>query len=387
MPKKGDITALGPVGVFVNVRRSFYIAVATALFGSAAQAQTPYYQGAAVTGDSVTVDLSVLDRLGPPPSLPQLLRPGSVTPLELTPPAQQGAPGQLTPNERAARLRSAPSEVPRSGLNVPSPRAATPTPVRPAPATPPQSTVRRPAPAPKPAAAAPAPEPPAPRVAATPPAPKPAPRAAPQPAERPAAPAQAARRPEPVQPATAPKPAAAPKPAPQPAAKAPAAPKPAQPAAVKPTQPAPPKPAAAPAPKPAVAAKPPDQKPEETAKTPPPKKVAAVPGEAIERGGGLTITFAPGSSDLPDNAVGALDRLAERLKSDPNMRIQLVGFARTQVESASQARRLSLFRALSVRTHLMKKGVRSTRMDVRALGNKEDDGPPDRVDLVVPSGT
>ncbi len=138
-----------------------------------------------------------------------------------------------------------------------------------------------------------------------------------------------------------------------------------------------------------TAAEPPEPKPAEAepAKPAPAKQVAAVPGEAIERNGGLTITFAPGSSDLPDNAVGALDRLADRLKSDPNLRIQLVGFARTQVESASQARRLSLFRALSVRTHLMKKGVRSTRMDVRALGNKEDDGPPDRVDLVMPSGS
>ena len=151
-------------------------------------------------------------------------------------------------------------------------------------------------------------------------------------------------------------------------------------AVVKPPPPSPAKPAPA-------AAKPPAPKPAQTAKPAQPKQVAAVPGEAIERDGGLTITFAPGSSDLPDNAVGALDRLAERLKSDPNMRIQLVGFARTQVESPSQARRLSLFRALSVRTHLMKKGVRSTRMDVRALGNKEDDGPPDRVDLVVPRGS
>ena len=141
-------------------------------------------------------------------------------------------------------------------------------------------------------------------------------------------------------------------------------------------------------PKPApAAAEPPEPKPAEVAKPAPARQVAAVPGEAIERNGGLTVTFAPGSSDLPDNAVGALDRLADRLKADPNMRVQLVGYARTQVESPSQARRLSLFRALSVRTHLMKKGVRSTRMDVRALGNKEDDGPPDRVDLVMPSGS
>jgi hypothetical protein len=31
----------------------------------------------------------------------------------------------------------------------------------------------------------------------------------------------------------------------------------------------------------------------------------------------------------------------------------------------------------------MDKGIPSTRIDVRALGNKVEDGPPDRVDVVV----
>ncbi len=47
----------------------------------------------------------------------------------------------------------------------------------------------------------------------------------------------------------------------------------------------------------------------------------------------------------------------------------------------SKARRLSLSRALAVRAFLIDQGVRSTRMDVRALGDKVQDGPSDRVDI------
>lgn len=72
------------------------------------------------------------------------------------------------------------------------------------------------------------------------------------------------------------------------------------------------------------------------------------------------------------------------MKNDEEIRIQLMGFAAGGAGSASQARRSSLFRALAIRTHLMKEGVRSTRMDVRALGQTSVQGvPPDRVDIVV----
>tara|TARA_B100001964_G_C13761685_1_gene392048 strand:- start:1 stop:201 length:201 start_codon:yes stop_codon:yes gene_type:complete len=63
--------------------------------------------------------------------------------------------------------------------------------------------------------------------------------------------------------------------------------------------------------------------------------------------------------------------------------MQLLAYAGEPNLSASKARRLSLSRALSVRTFLISKGVRSTRIDVRALGNKVPDGQPNRVDLRV----
>jgi len=61
----------------------------------------------------------------------------------------------------------------------------------------------------------------------------------------------------------------------------------------------------------------------------------------------------------------------------------LKAFAAGNAETASQARRLSLSRALAVRSFLIDKGIESTRMDVRALGTKFEDGPPDRVDILI----
>ena len=78
-----------------------------------------------------------------------------------------------------------------------------------------------------------------------------------------------------------------------------------------------------------------------------------------------------------------LDRLVKRMKGDPSIRIRLKGYASAKIDSPSQARRKSLFRALAIRKYLMSKGIRSTRIDIHALGNKSEDRNPNRVDVVV----
>lgn len=102
--------------------------------------------------------------------------------------------------------------------------------------------------------------------------------------------------------------------------------------------------------------------------------------------GTVSVVFDGTSSELPAGAVAELDRLAAKLKGDESLRLQVMGYSSgDNSTSSSEARRLSLFRALAVRTHLMKQGVRSTRMDVRAMGTSAADAPApaDRVDLVV----
>ena len=71
------------------------------------------------------------------------------------------------------------------------------------------------------------------------------------------------------------------------------------------------------------------------------------------------------------------------MSGDDRLRLQLLAYASGASRSASRARRLSLSRALAARSYLIKEGVRSTRIDVRALGNKTQGGPPDRIDLIV----
>jgi outer membrane protein OmpA-like peptidoglycan-associated protein len=74
------------------------------------------------------------------------------------------------------------------------------------------------------------------------------------------------------------------------------------------------------------------------------------------------------------------------MEKDESLSLQLLAYADGDEANASKARRLSLSRALEVRKYLMELGVRSTRIEVRALGNKvEGGGPADRVDAMFAS--
>ncbi len=64
----------------------------------------------------------------------------------------------------------------------------------------------------------------------------------------------------------------------------------------------------------------------------------------------------------------------------------VVAYAAGTPEDPSTARRLSLSRALAVRSALMADGIGSSRIYVRALGATGGDAAPDRVDLAVMGG-
>lgn len=123
--------------------------------------------------------------------------------------------------------------------------------------------------------------------------------------------------------------------------------------------------------------------------TPPPAKVepaAARTGGAggIEpHNGGYRLRFAAGDAALPEGSQVALESVARKLEAEPQLFLQLLAYAEGTEDEASKARRLSLSRALAVRSYLMNYGVRSTRIEVRALGNKVPEGPADRVDVVL----
>ena len=97
----------------------------------------------------------------------------------------------------------------------------------------------------------------------------------------------------------------------------------------------------------------------------------------------ITIIFNDGEKDIRIEETEKLAAFADGLLRNDTARLQLRSYASNIDDSASAARRLSLARALAVRSFLIEAGVNSTRIDVRALGAKNESGPPDRVDLVV----
>lgn len=97
----------------------------------------------------------------------------------------------------------------------------------------------------------------------------------------------------------------------------------------------------------------------------------------------VSITFGIDETDLPSAATADLSGLADRLKAEEGLRVQLLAYASSADGSASSVRRKSLSRALSVREFLMDQGIQSTRIEVRALGDQNEGGNPNRVDAVI----
>ena len=182
----------------------------------------------------------------------------------------------------------------------------------------------------------------------------------------------------------APKPQAKPKPKPQRVASA--APKPA------------PEPAPAPAPQPGPQASlnpfggPPDlsnvfgNHPQ--APAPPPTRT--MPAGPVTGKENLTkrsvILFAKDAPDPAQGALGAIKFLASDLNaamSSPNARVELQAFGGARGDKSSDARRLCLKRALSIRQVLIDDGVSPDRINVEAMGGADDTGPADRVDVYI----
>ena len=130
---------------------------------------------------------------------------------------------------------------------------------------------------------------------------------------------------------------------------------------------------------------------------PPPPKIAAVPEpEApteqasaksqsikIAPGQSIRIVFDEAATKLPDSMKDYLRKLADGLHDKKDLSLRLMAYADAEGLSASKARRLSLSRALSVRSFLIESGVRSTRIGVMALGSKTPDNPKNRVDISI----
>ncbi|HXV23657.1 MAG TPA: OmpA family protein [Alphaproteobacteria bacterium] len=94
-----------------------------------------------------------------------------------------------------------------------------------------------------------------------------------------------------------------------------------------------------------------------------------------------TIGFSPEEMELGEDARRDLTAVAGRLAKEDRSGILLLAYAGTGGATMS-ARRISLGRALAVRSFLIKHGVSGGRMTVRAFDFTAGAGPADRVDIV-----
>lgn len=324
-----------PVARLLAISPVFALAVLFGMNATGARAQDDTVMIGSPGGGGVTVDLSVLNDFGRPQDGSDGLRfPGS--------PVGPEDAVRLHPPGAKPALKRPTRKKPR--------RAKKKKPATPKPKAPAVAKAAPPPPAPEMKAEAPPPAPPAPEAKAPPPpAPVPAPIAKAPP--RPVAP-----------------------PPPTPSLSRSDVPPPPPPAAMKPDLPP-----VTPAPRTAV---------DQSKIAPPPEQTAALPkppaaDTAFKVGTTRAIAFGAGSASLPDDAAATLKAAADLLKADNSLRVQIKAYATGEKDNESKARRLSLSRALGVRSVLIKEGVQPTRIDVRALGSQVPDGAADRVDLSV----
>jgi outer membrane protein OmpA-like peptidoglycan-associated protein len=101
------------------------------------------------------------------------------------------------------------------------------------------------------------------------------------------------------------------------------------------------------------------------------------------------VLFDKGASDPSPAQFTGVKVLASDLSSAlqaGSARVQLEAYGGAPGDKSSDARRLSLKRALAVRQLLIDDGLPSSRIVVRAMGGIDDKGPADRVDVFVRAG-
>lgn len=101
--------------------------------------------------------------------------------------------------------------------------------------------------------------------------------------------------------------------------------------------------------------------------------------------GGTRVLFAGNSADLNPAALDALRALGKTLATRTDRRVILVAHATLPGDDISMPRRISLARALAVRSILINAGVATTRIYPRALGRPDpgDTAPADRLDILT----
>ncbi|MBO0711667.1 MAG: hypothetical protein J2P47_10370, partial [Acetobacteraceae bacterium] len=96
---------------------------------------------------------------------------------------------------------------------------------------------------------------------------------------------------------------------------------------------------------------------------------------------GLRVLFSPERADLTPATEGAIKAYLGTIAKSPAASFNVVAYAAGAPEDPSTPRRLSLSRALAIRSVMLQDGIASPHIYLRALGAANGDGPADRVDI------
>ncbi|MCB9989086.1 MAG: OmpA family protein [Rhodospirillales bacterium] len=101
----------------------------------------------------------------------------------------------------------------------------------------------------------------------------------------------------------------------------------------------------------------------------------------------VVIFFAPDVAQLDDKAQETIKKMIiPLLQNNAAARVQVMAYSAPSDSFSSGARRTSLSRALEIRAFLLKNGISTRRVDIRALGDETDQMPQDRAELVLIPG-
>lgn len=110
---------------------------------------------------------------------------------------------------------------------------------------------------------------------------------------------------------------------------------------------------------------------------------AIEPVSKARMGERFRLIYSPRQVELSIPLRRELEPVVADLRKRDELRVQVAAYAGAKDEPTSKARRISLSRALAIRGHLIDNGIKASRIDVRALGNRSGASAAERVDVEV----
>jgi len=97
----------------------------------------------------------------------------------------------------------------------------------------------------------------------------------------------------------------------------------------------------------------------------------------------LSLNFLPSQSDIPFDDVSKIKDVVNTIKNDERKRLKIKSYASPIDDRSGSARRISLQRAIAIRSIMVENGIEGVRINVQAMGNTANSGAKDRADILV----